>query len=381
MGRSPDRRANARLAPALRPGVEGLEGRLLLASDSGAAATRARFKVDGAGLAAAVIDTGVNYRHEALGGGYGPGYKVKAGYDFADGHDTPDATTWQHGTAVAGLIASTDPARKGVAPGADIVSLRVFGDDNQGSYARIADALQWVVEHHDEDNITVVNVSISDGGNYSQNLFARDGADGQRVTEQIAALDALNIPVVTAAGNNYAGAQGMGFPAVVADTISVAALDGSNRLAADAQRLGKAGGGPSSTIAAPGTRLVAPVEGDGFATVDGSSFAAAEVSGAILLLQQVYQSRFHALPTVANLTTWLKAGSSPIPGTSASLPGRLDIAKAAALIPRAPSAQVKGAQTVAAPLSPIPASGHLPAPTRTIAARIHTVAAARAARA
>lgn len=39
------------------------------------------------------IDTGIDYTHPALGGGFGPGYKVVGGYDFVgndyNGHNTP----------------------------------------------------------------------------------------------------------------------------------------------------------------------------------------------------------------------------------------------------------------------------------------------------
>jgi subtilisin family serine protease len=54
----------------------------------GASAVRDSYGVDGQGLAAAVIDTGVNYHHEAFDDGFGPGFPVKAGYDFGD--DDPD---------------------------------------------------------------------------------------------------------------------------------------------------------------------------------------------------------------------------------------------------------------------------------------------------
>ena len=36
----------------------------------------------GAGSIVAVIDTGVDHTHPALGGGYGPGFKIEGGYDF-----------------------------------------------------------------------------------------------------------------------------------------------------------------------------------------------------------------------------------------------------------------------------------------------------------
>ena len=50
-------------------------------------------------MTVAVIDTGVDYNNPALGGGFGPGYKVIAGYDFADDTGQPDgdALAARHG--------------------------------------------------------------------------------------------------------------------------------------------------------------------------------------------------------------------------------------------------------------------------------------------
>ena len=70
--------------------------------------------------------------------------------------------------------------------------------------------MQWVINNHAEYNITSVNMSLSDGGNYAQNWFANDGGDGQRVTELIGQLTAMNIPVVAATGNSFNGQQGEG---------------------------------------------------------------------------------------------------------------------------------------------------------------------------
>ena len=318
--------------------LEALEDRKLLSADAiEAAATRSQFGVDGTGEAAAVIDTGVNYAHEALGGGFGAGFKVMGGVDFADGHATPMATASQHGTAVAGLIASSDATTPGVAPGADIVALRVFGDNGQGSFDHIADALQYVVDNHAKDDITVVNMSISDGGAYTSDVYATDGGVGQRITGLIQQLSDLDIPVIVADGNSYAGKQGIGFPAIDPATINVASLDTTGKLAGDAQRLGAtAGGASATTIAAPGTNLLAPAAGNTFMSASGSSFATAEVSGSVLLLQQIYQSRFGHLPSVADLKGWLQAGSNPVPGSGIGV-GGLDVLKAAKLIPAAPA--------------------------------------------
>ena len=170
----------------------------------GASATRASFGVDGTGQNVAVIDTGVNYQNAALGGSMGPGNKVVAGVDFT-GSPNGVLPVWQHGTGVAGILASNNTTYQGVAPGAGIVALRVFGDDNQGSFGKIERALEWVIANHTSYNITAVNLSISDGGNYKTNVFANDGGIGQEITGSIKTLETLDIPVVVAAGNSFNG--------------------------------------------------------------------------------------------------------------------------------------------------------------------------------
>jgi subtilisin family serine protease len=303
----------------------------------GAAQTRATYGVNGAGMTVAVIDTGVNYDNDALGSGFGAGHKVVAGYDFADNDGNPIATS-QHGTAVAGLIASSDPNHPGVAPGADLAALRVFNNSNQGNFDEVVSALQWVLDNHTQYNITAVNLSMSDGNNYAQNWFSQDGGYGQQITSLIGQLDGLNIPVIAATGNSFSGQQGEGFPAIISDTISVTSTNAAGtQISSTAQRLSPAVGGAFATdLAAPGEGLTAPADGNNFDTVEGTSFAAPQVTGAVVLLQQIYESRFGSLPTVAQLDGWLQQGSDPVVDSATNTTyDRLDIAKAAALIPTA----------------------------------------------
>ena len=335
----------------------------------GAAAARQEYDVYGTGMTVAVIDTGVDYNNPALGGGFGPGAKVIAGYDFATNTPDPMATSSQHGTAVAGLIGSDDPNNLGVAPGVNIVALRVTGSDNTASLSSIASALQWVVNNHSQYNISVVNMSLSDGGNNAQNWFAQDGGVGEQITNLIGQLQAMNIPVVSATGNSFTGQQGEGFTAIVAGVISVTATDTSDHLLPDAQRLGSVTGmGTMTDLAAPGEGMVAPTGDSGYSSVEGTSFATPLVTGAVVLLQQIYQARFGTFPTVNQVTQWLEQGSDPIydPVTGLTI-GRLDIPKAAALIPSATSSPA--ATTASAPVTvSIPALQTTPGITSTVTA-------------
>jgi type VI secretion system secreted protein VgrG len=286
-------------------------------------------------MTVAVIDTGVDYSNPALGSGFGPGYKVIAGYDFADNSPDPTAVYSQHGTGTAGLIGSNDPSDLGVAPGVNIVALRVTDGSNTASLADIARALQWVIDNHQQYNITAVNMSLSDGANYAQNWFANDGGDGQNITNLIHQLYELNIPVIAAAGNNYNGQQGMGFAAIVSDTISVTATDLSGNLLPDAQRLSSAVGSVSATtVAAPGIGLTVPTGDSGSTTVQGTSFATALVTGSVTLLQDIYESRYGTLPTVAQLKTWLQQGATTIQNhVDGFTLGELNVFNSAKLIP------------------------------------------------
>ncbi len=333
-------RSKVRGARDRRPGLECLESRQLLSVGGaapgvggtflngdgsvnydqviGASAARKSYGVDGTGSNVAVIDTGVDYKNPILGGGsVGAGHKVVTGVDFTGGA-TGILPVWQHGTGVAGLLAGNGAGYQGVAPGAGIVALRVFGDNNQGSFDDIARALEWVAQHHAEAHITAVNLSVADGGNYQTNIFGGDGGAGQRITGDIQALAALDIPVVVAVGNSFNGKdQGEGFAAIVPGAIGVTATDETrvtaaspaDRLASNAQRLGAGqAGAPATLLAAPGVGITAPSGDGGTGIEDGTSYAAPQVTGTIVLLQQMFQAAYNRSPTLPEINTLLRDG-------------------------------------------------------------------------
>ncbi|MFM7319292.1 MAG: S8 family peptidase [bacterium] len=323
-----------------------------------AASARANQGLDGTGMTVAFIDTGMNYNLDALGNGFGAGHKVIAGYDFGNSDGDP-VPTWNHGSSTASIVGSTDPANPGIAPGANLVALKVFDDAGNSSFFKIADALEWVVANHDKYNITVVNISLSDSSNFTLNWFARDTSAGQRITDAVSRLRGLNIPVVSATGNSFKGTEGVGFTAIVQDTISVTGVDPStNQIASNAQRLGAAtAGGYATDLAAPSRGFKAVTGDKTYEWVDGTSFAAPVVSGSITLLQQKYFEQFGQLPTVDQIESWLKQSGDPTsdPITKLQIP-QIDLAGALALVPEAPKKPVLPVVTLPVNTAPVTAS-------------------------
>lgn len=97
--------------------------------------------VTGNGFRVAVIDSGVDYTHPALGGCFGPGCLVDVGYDFvgdnfrvgitpAEPDGDPMDDCFGHGTHVAGTIAAQLTGNQygiiGAAPGVKIGAYRIW---------------------------------------------------------------------------------------------------------------------------------------------------------------------------------------------------------------------------------------------------------------
>jgi subtilisin family serine protease len=250
---------------------------------------RADYGFTGAGQTVAIIDTGLAYDHLAFGG-YGAGHRVVGGYDFAERDANPydDGYFGGHGTHVAGILSGSSPSMTGVAPGADIVALRVFDDSGQGQFAWVEEALQWVYDHRNsfEHPITTVNLSL--GGQWNASSLPNWAI----LEDELAQLEAAGIFVAVAAGNSFAvyAQPGLGYPAVSSHVVPVGSLDGDGQLSSFSQR-------DARILAAPGRMILSSVPdylgdwngvGDDFRYMSGTSMAAPYVAGASMLLREAY---------------------------------------------------------------------------------------------
>ncbi|HLV59588.1 MAG TPA: S8 family serine peptidase, partial [Natronosporangium sp.] len=183
----------------------------------------------GAGVTVAVLDTGIDYTHPDLGGGFGPGHKVVGGYDVVN--DDPDPMDDHgHGTHVAGIVAA-DGQLRGVAPDATLTAYKVLDSSGNGQVSDILAGLDRAVHPDNPHRADVVNLSLSGPG---------DGADPLSVAAQQAAE--AGVVVVAAAGNLGPFPGSVRAPAAAEGVVAV--------------------GASASGIRVPRARMVQPVEED-----------------------------------------------------------------------------------------------------------------------
>jgi len=201
----------------------------------------------GEGVTVAVIDSGVN-DHLALK----EGVQQIALTELSD-----DSEQLGHGTAVASIIAGKHPLTPGVAPSAEILSIRVtdeFGSSNSFTLA------QGILQAADS-GAQIINISMGSTGNSSV------VAEAVRYAQEIGAV------IVASSGNE--GLAQAAYPAAYEGVISVGAIE------ANGDHLDFSNSSPNLQITAPGYQVNAAWGDDLLTSFSGTSASAPFVSGAI----------------------------------------------------------------------------------------------------
>lgn len=132
-------------------------------------------------------------------------------------------SSW-HGTMTSVVCAGngflSNGLYKGIACDAELVLLKVEDDAGQIKDENIVSALEWIVQHHNQYQIRVVNVSVSGDESISYKQSRID-----TLAEQ---LISLGIVVVAAIGNDTAGT--VRAPANSPNVIAVGGIDDDNKL-------------------------------------------------------------------------------------------------------------------------------------------------------
>lgn len=249
----------------------------------------------GKGIKIAIIDSGVDYTHQDLGGCFGQGCKVAGGYDsFNNDNDPMD--DHGHGTHVAATAAGKG-ILKGVAPDATIYAYKVLNSGGSGTWASVIDGIERSIDPNGDgdfsDRADVISMSLGGNGNPDDPVSA--SVDN--------AVEAGVVAVISA-GNSGPSERTIGSPGTARKAITIGATDKNDKIASFSSR------GPvvwvveknktnvliKPDVVAPGVSICAAewdsawsnkkCLDDKHIAISGTSMAAPHVSGLVALIKQ-----------------------------------------------------------------------------------------------
>ncbi len=269
--------------------------------------------IDGTGIVVANLDTGVDIDHPDLSanwrGGtnswFDPYTSSTLPYDPANGD-----LSQGHGTAVMGVMVggSAGGSAIGVAPGAQWIAAKIFPDTGLADNLNIIAALGWALDP-DGDPLT------DDGADIVNNSWGFDDfldqclSNGQLTDYQVALtnLQAAGVGVVFSAGNTGPLSGSSIPPGNMSGILAVGAVDITTEIAFFSAR----GPSPCSpgenfpSLTAPGVMVrtadltLSGTNTNPYAYASGTSFAAPQVAGALVLLHQAFPGKTMAALEVA----------------------------------------------------------------------------------
>ena len=118
-------------------------------------------------MGVAVIDSGITGWHDDLMRSGIPGsQRVDHFVDLINGQQAP-YDDYGHGTHVAGIISGngydSGGAQTGIAPGSHLMVLKVLDGSGRGRISDVIAAFDYVIQHRQEFNIRIINLSVGAG--------------------------------------------------------------------------------------------------------------------------------------------------------------------------------------------------------------------------
>jgi subtilisin len=237
----------------------------------------------GAGVTVAVVDSGVDAAHPAVGAvERGIALQWDREAEEVVSTEGPHEDLFGHGTACAGII-------RRAAPEAAIWSVRVLGSRLTGKGVVFAAGLRWAIK----EGAQVVNLSLSTGREDYYGLF-HEIADEAAFAGVVLVCAVNNVPAPT-------------YPAQFSSVISVAAHDGQDPFALDVNPA------PPTDFGAPGIDIRVPWLSGTTVVSTGNSFAAPHVTG---LVARLLSKHPHLAPYEVKTVLRAVASNATAPGAS-----------------------------------------------------------------
>ncbi|MDR1689476.1 MAG: S8 family serine peptidase [Clostridiales bacterium] len=176
------------------------------------AAQKAGFTGGGVGIA--ILDTGVDPVDDLTK----PDNRITAFKNFVGTNQKPHDDNG-HGTHVAAICAGngfcSGGKYMGIAPGANIIGVKILDEDGSGGAAEVLAGLQWMMDNAKRYNIRVCNLSIG----------TSEAGMSDPLVKAVNAAWKHGIVVVTAAGNNGPDTGSVTSPGISRKVITVGASD------------------------------------------------------------------------------------------------------------------------------------------------------------
>ncbi len=248
----------------------------------------------------AVLDSGIDPTH--------PDLNVVGGTNCSNGKSSDFSDVFGHGTMVAGTLAARDNAFGvvGVAPGAQLWSVRVLNDQAFGSVSAVLCGVDWVTATRTDadptNDIAVANMSIGGKGSDDGNC-GKTKPDALHIA--ICSSVAAGVTYVVAASNDGVDFQST-IPAAYDEVLTATAMadhdgqpgglagayvcptTGSTQLQDDTpaffSNFATLPSDQAHTVAAPGVCVASTaLGGSGYGEGSGTSFASPHVAGTVAL--------------------------------------------------------------------------------------------------
>lgn len=223
--------------------------------------------ITGKNITIAVMDSGLSYHPDI------DLDRILAFRDFISYRAQP-YDDYSHGTHVSGIIASS---KIGIAPESNLVSLKVLDKEGNGSSDIFIEGIKWLLGHHRQYDIRIVNISV--GGTNAELKNEKN-----RLNLWVTRLWEEGIIVCCSAGNNGPAPNSITAPGNCKKVITIGSSDGKHFSSA----------GPllpyitKPELTAPGFHILSTKPGGGYSIKNGTSMSVPFISGTCALLLQKY---------------------------------------------------------------------------------------------
>ena len=239
---------------------------------------------EGEDITIAVIDTGVSPHDDLIN----PINRIVGFKDLVNNKELPYDDNG-HGTHVSGIIAGNGFSSRGkyagVAPKANILSIKALDMSGGGNISDIIAAISYIVDTKDKYNTKIINLSLGTPANI--------GCDKDPLCKAVEKAINAGLIVITAAGNSGPSEGTILSPGISKHVITVGAVDdkrtidtSDDTIASFSSRGPTIEGLSKPDIVAPGVNIKSLSNNDlnGYLSLSGTSMATPLVSGSVALL-------------------------------------------------------------------------------------------------